>query len=67
MAKRMTWAVEPRRDGRWVVQRDGTSADGRTDVRPRPVPAARLSRQASTLIAGKMAFMGDSRHGADGA
>ena len=24
MAKRMTWTVEPRPDGRWAVQRDGT-------------------------------------------
>jgi hypothetical protein len=24
MAKRMTWTVEPRQDGRWAVQRDGT-------------------------------------------
>jgi len=24
MAKRMVWTVEPRPDGRWAVQRDGT-------------------------------------------
>ena len=24
MAKRMTWTVEPRPDGRWAVQRDGS-------------------------------------------
>ena len=24
MAKRMTWSVEPRPDGRWAVQRNGT-------------------------------------------
>jgi hypothetical protein len=24
MAKRMTWTVEPRDDGRWAVQRDGS-------------------------------------------
>jgi hypothetical protein len=42
MAKRMTWTVEPRPDGRWAVQRDGTTR-----------AASRHDRKAAAVARGR--------------